>query len=154
ATLSQMRAWKLAVGPSGRNRCGFMPFGTVTGRNAPKASEFIFCLASWLRASIAAEPGMAGAYLDYEQQEFGIAAALSGDRNMMQAYRSGDSYLAFAVQAEAAPPDATKQTHRQVRERFKTCALGIQYSMGCNALGDRLGSSPAHGRQLIQMHRQ
>ena len=57
-----------------------------------------------------------------QQQEFGIAAALSGDPLMMEAYRSGDPYLAFAKQAGAAPPDATKATHKAVRDQFKACA--------------------------------
>ena len=47
------------------------------------------------------------AYIDYCQQEFGIAAALSGDTAMKQAYRSGDPYLAFAKQVGAVPGDAT-----------------------------------------------
>ena len=49
--------------------------------------------------------------------EFGIAAALSGDQAMMEAYRSGDPYLSFAKQANAAPPDATKATHGALREQ-------------------------------------
>ena len=43
------------------------------------------------------------AYLDYEQQEFGIGAALSGDKQMMRAYETGDPYLSFAKQAGAVP---------------------------------------------------
>src|SRR5262249_19197910 len=99
ATLAQMRDWKLPVGADGRNRCLLSPFGAKTGRNPPSASDFIFALATWLRGLIRPEPGTALAYLDYEQQEFAIAAALSCDRNMMDAYRSGDPYLAFARQA-------------------------------------------------------
>jgi len=57
------------------------------------------------------------------QQEFGIAAALSRDPNMMAAYASGDPYLAFAKQCGAAPADATKQSHKAVREQFKACVL-------------------------------
>ena len=97
---------------------------------------------------------MALAYLDYEQQEFGIAAALSGDRNMMAAYLTGDPYLAFAVQAGAVPPDATKDTHGRVRDRFKISALAIQYAMGADALAHRLGTCPSRGRELLQLHRQ
>ena len=67
------------------------------------------------------------AYIDWCQQEFGIAAALSGDPNMLSAYGSGDPYLAFARQAGAAPQSATKQTHSGVREQFKACALAVQY---------------------------
>ena len=56
--------------------------------------RYIFNLASHLRSLIKPAPGYAVAYLDYEQQEFGIAAFLSSDTNMMNAYRSGDAYLA------------------------------------------------------------
>ena len=52
------------------------------------------------------------AYVDWSQQEFGIAASLSGDAAMMDAYRSGDPYLAFGKQAGRIPPDGTKQSSR------------------------------------------
>jgi hypothetical protein len=39
------------------------------------------------------------AYIDYQQQEFGIAAALSGDQLMLAAYLSSGPYLTFAKQA-------------------------------------------------------
>jgi hypothetical protein len=153
ATLAQMRDWRLPVGRDGRNRCLLSPFGAKTGRNTPSASEFIFSLATWLRSLILPAPGRAVAYLDYEQQEFGIAAALSGDRNMMDAYRSGDPYLAFARQAGAVPPDATRETHGAARDQFKICALGIQYAMGAEALAHRLGAASSRGRELLQLHR-
>ena len=44
---------------------------------------------------------MALAYVDWSQQELGIAAALSEDPRMMDAYRSGDFYLTFAKMAGA-----------------------------------------------------
>jgi DNA polymerase I-like protein with 3'-5' exonuclease and polymerase domains len=164
ASLSQMRDFKLAVGQDGRNRCiladldnekphrGFSPYGAKTSRNTPSNSEFIFGAATWLRSLIRPEPGTALAYLDYEQQEFGVAACLSGDRNMMDAYTSGDPYLAFAVQAGAAPDGATKETHGAVRDQFKTCALGIQYAMGAEALAQRLGVMSSRGRELLRLH--
>jgi hypothetical protein len=153
ATLSQMRDWKLPVGRDGRNRCLLSPFGAKTGRNTPSASKFIFALATWIRSLIRPGPGMALAYLDYEQQEFGIAAYLSDDRNMMDAYRSGDPYLEFARQAGAVPPDATKDTHGPIRDQFKTCALGIQYAMGAESLANRLGAASSRGRELLRLHR-
>jgi hypothetical protein len=36
---------------------------------------------------------------------------------------------AFAIQAGAAPADATRDSHGSVRELFKSCALGVQYAM-------------------------
>jgi hypothetical protein len=71
--------------------------------------------------------------LDYTQQEFGIAAALSGDPNMMAAYRTGDAYLGFAKQAGAVPEGATKESHGPIRDQFKQCVLGVQYGLS----GDR-----------------
>ena len=92
--------------------------------------------------------------MDYEQQEFGIAAALSGDPAMCAAYRSGDPYLAFARQAGAIPPDGTRTTHGAIRDAFKACALAVQYGMGADSLAMRLGRSPAAARDLLRLHRQ
>ena len=48
---------------------------------------------------------------------------------MMEAYPSGDPYLAFAKQAGAVPAHATKDTHHAKREQFKACVLAVQYGM-------------------------
>ena len=50
------------------------------------------------------------ASVGWSQQEFGIAASLSGDRAMMEAYESGDPYFAFGNEAGRIPPDGTKRT--------------------------------------------
>ena len=151
-TLSGLRLHELAVGRDGRNRAMLSPFRARSGRNQPSNSKFIFGNASWLRGLIKPEPGSGLAYIDWSQQEFGIAAALSGDEAMMRAYASGDPYLEFAKQAGAAPPSATKRSHAAVREQFKACALGVQYSMGPDALALRMGSTPAHARELLFLH--
>lgn len=97
--------------------------------------------------------GRALPYIDYSQQEFGIAAALSNDAAMIDAYTSGDPYLRFAIQAGAAPPDATKQTHGAIRDQFKTCALGVLYGLGEASLGQRIGKSSSHARELLRLHK-
>ncbi len=152
--LSQMRLADLAVGSDGRNRCLLSAFRARTGRNQPSNSKFIFGPAVWLRGLIRPAPGFGLAYIDYSQQEFGIAAALSGDEAMMEAYQSGDPYLAFAKQAGAVPKDATKETHRSERERFKACVLAVQYGMGAKSLAQRIGQPEAGARQLLRMHRE
>ena len=83
-------------------------FSSKTGRNQPSNSKFVFGLSAWLRGLIKPSPGYGLAYIDWSQQEFGIAAALSGDHRMQEAYLSGDPYLTFAKQAGAAQADATK----------------------------------------------
>src|SRR5262249_31696891 len=94
--LSQMRLQELAVGSDGRNRCLLSAFGSRTGRNQPSNTRFIFGPSTWLRSLIRPEPGRAVAYVDWSAQELGIAAALSGDPAMQEAYQSGDPYLWLA----------------------------------------------------------
>lgn len=152
-SLSRMNLFKLNVGDDGRNRCELSIFSSKTGRNQPSTSRFIFGPAVWLRSLIKPREGCGLAFVDWCQQEHGIAAALSNDAKMIAAYRSGDPYLAFAKQAGAAPLLATKQSHRQVREQFKTVSLAMQYGMGAESLAFRLGQPVARARELLAMHR-
>ncbi|APG24257.1 DNA polymerase [Syntrophotalea acetylenica] len=150
--LSKLRIHKLQAGSDNRNRYMTGVFGSKTGRNQPSASNCAFGSASWLRGLIQPGPGFGLGYLDFEQQEFGSAAALSGDRAMMDAYASGDPYLAFAVQAGAAPVTATKESHRQIRDQFKTVALGVQYGMGAKTLALRLNSPVSRAEEMLALH--
>ncbi len=151
-TLNRLRIDRLAVGSDGRNRTSLRPFACKTGRNQPSTNGFVFGSAAWVRALIKPRPGKALAYLDYEQQEFGIAAALSSDPAMMKAYCSGDPYLAFAKQSGAVPPDATKETHAMERNLYKSCCLGIQYGMGWRKLAVRIRGTEDEARDLIRNH--
>ena len=153
-TLSQLRLNDLAVGRDGRNRCLLSPFRATTSRNQPSNSKFIFGPSCWVRSLIKPSEGQAIAYVDWEQQEFGIAAALSGDQAMVQAYSSGDPYLAFAKQAGAVPAGATKSSHLREREQFKICALGVQYGQSAMGLAANLEVSEARARELLLLHRQ
>ena len=129
SSLSELRLNDLAVGRDGRNRTLLSAFRARTSRNAPSNSKFIFGPSVWLRGLIKPSPGYGVVYVDWRQQEFGIAAALSRDEAMQAAYLSGDPYLAFARQAHAVPDDATKETHGPQRELFKQCVLAVQYGM-------------------------
>ena len=155
AALGKMRLFDdLAIGPDGRNRTGIMPFRARTGRNQPSNAKFIFGPSRWLRSLIKPEPDMAIAYIDYGQQEFGIAAALSNDEAMAAAYRSGDPYLAFGKQAGAIPPDGTKASHSAERAQFKQCVLAVQYGMGAEALATRIGQPVDMAKRLLRLHRE
>ena len=153
SALSEMRLASLQVGDDGRNRCLLSPFQARTGRNQPSSSKFIFGPSVWLRGLVRPRPGWGLAYVDWSQQEFGIAAALSGDLAMKAAYQSGDPYLAFAIQAGVVPPTATKKTHAAAREQFKACVLAVQYGMGEASLAVRICQPVARARQLLALHR-
>ncbi|WP_197689249.1 DNA polymerase [Bradyrhizobium erythrophlei] len=153
-SLAGLRLNDLSVGGDGRNRCLLSAFRARTGRNQPSNSRYIFGPSVWVRGLIKPQPEHAVVYLDYRQQEFGIAAALSGDAAMQQAYRSGDCYLTFAKQANAVPADATKATHGPVRELYKQCVLGVQYAMGEQGLAMKIGQPKIVARGLLEAHRQ
>lgn len=153
-TLAQLRLNELAVGTDGRNRTMLSAFGSKTSRNQPSNSKFIFGPSAWLRSLIRPEPGTAVAYIDWSQQELAIAAALSGDRRMQEAYQSGDFYLTFAKMAGAVPPAATKDTHAAEREQFKTVALGVLYGLSAEGLALKLNVPPVRGRDLLRMHKE
>ena len=80
----------------------------------------------------------------------GIAAALSGDPALLEAYRSGDVYLSFAKQAGLAPLDATKASHGEVRDRCKAVVLGTLYGMGPETLARRIGRPLIEARELLR----
>ena len=151
--LSQLRLSELAVGEDQRNRTLLSMFRASTGRNQPSNSKFVFGLSAWLRGLIRPQPGFGLAYVDWSQQEFGIAAALSGDANMKAAYLSGDPYLGFAKQAGAVPSDATRDTHPGEREQFKACVLAVQYGMQEESLARRILRPPVYARELLRQHR-
>lgn len=154
ASLSQMQLTELAVGDDGRNRCLLSAFRARTGRNQPSNSRFIFGSSVWLRGLMKPADGFGIAYIDWSQQEFGIAAALSNDPLMMEAYASGDPYLAFAKQAGAVPADATKKSHKAEREQFKACVLAVQYGMGAKSLAERINQPEIRARELLRLHQE
>jgi DNA polymerase I len=154
SSLSDLRLNDLAVGRDGRNRTILSAFRSRTGRNQPSNSRYIFGPSVWLRGLIKPPAGHGVAYVDWSQQEFGIAAALSGDAAMQAAYQSGDPYLAFAKQAGAVPQDATKVTHGPTRELYKQCVLAVQYGMETDSLALRIAQPPIVARDLLRAHHQ
>jgi DNA polymerase I len=152
-SLAQMRLGELEIGSDGRNRTMLSAFRTRTGRNAPSTSRFVFGQATWIRGFIKPAPERALAYIDYSQQEFAIAAVLASDQRMLEAYASGDPYLAFAKQAGAAPADATRGSHEAVRDCFKACSLGVLFGMGAKTLGQRIAQPTPYAADLLRAHR-
>jgi DNA polymerase I len=152
--LSEMRLADLAVGSDGRNRTILSAFRARTGRCQPSNSRYIFGPSVWLRNLIQPSEGYGVAYIDWGQQEHGIAAALSGDAALQAAYLSGDPYLEFAKQAGAVPAEATKHSHGPTRELFKQCALAVAYGMEAEALARRIGQPPIVARDLLRAHKE
>jgi hypothetical protein len=143
--------FKLEVGADGRNRTSLWAFSTATGRNAPSNAKFIFGASAWWRGLIKPAEGRAIAEIDYSAQEIAIAAALSGDPELIKAVESSDPYIAFAVRAGLAPVGATKASHPELRRICKIAVLGINYGMGARSLAAGTGLSIIEAQAL---HRQ
>jgi hypothetical protein len=151
--LSQLRRIEIAVGSDQRNRCSLFPFTTVTGRNAPKAREYIFQLSKWVRSLIKPPVGHGIAYVDFCQCEFGVSAALSDDFVMQKAYSSGDPYLSLGRQIGLIPENGTKHTHKRERDLCKACVLAMNYQMGPENLAIRINKPLRFARELLEQQR-
>jgi DNA polymerase-1 len=152
-TLAKLKHVDLRIGADGRSRCMLSAFQSKTGRNQPSSSQFLFGMPSWMRGFCQPKVGSALVHVDWKQQEFGIAAGLSGDRAMREAYTSDDPYLEFAKQARMAPLRATRRSHPELREQFKQCVLAVQYGMGSKELARRIGRDEPFARNLLEVHR-
>jgi len=130
-------------------------FAAKTSRNGlePKRG-FLLNLPRWMRRAIRPLPGMNIVGADWSQQEIAIAAVLSGDQVMIDAYKAGDLYLALGKLSGDIPPDGTKETHKTQRDLYKALQLGLAYGKGPKSLGVDLsvilGVSIKEGNMVAQ----
>ena len=130
-TLQNMTKLKgYEVSFDGRARTSLNMFGTVTGRCTPSTAKFPFSTGKWARNFIKGPWGSNLVYIDYSQQEVAIQGYLSKDQNLINAYNSGDVYLATAKLCKAVPEHATKDTHEKERDIFKILFLANSYGAG------------------------
>ncbi len=143
----------VVVGADGRNRTSPGLFRSKTGRNQP-SWESILCRAKPLRSLIKPPPGRSMFSVDFSAEEFGIAAALSGDESMKRDYRSGDVYLAFGAKNRAVPENACKDDYPAERKRFKLALLAIGYGIGARNLARKLDVDESEAKHMIETYRQ
>lgn len=159
-----------------RLRTWLNPFGTQSNRNAPPAKVFVPAMSNWLRCLIRPQVGHVIDGIDWASQEFAIAAMLSQDPKMLEAYRSGDPYVYFAKEAGAIPKDADAKwvkdpslapedqqaayiKYAEARDLFKATVLGLQYGMGNDKLSRKLSMDTGkvvtvnQAAQLKDMHK-
>ena len=133
-------SWDDYIGDDERLRPFFSPFGSKTMRNYPPAKCFPPVRPNAIRKHVLNDPGTLMVGIDYKSQEFAIGAIMSQDKNMLNAYRSGDVYVALAKQV--GQWDDKKST----RFIFKVLVLSIIYGSGLNAitweLRTKLGLTP------------
>ncbi|MEI7741793.1 MAG: DNA polymerase I [bacterium] len=104
-------------------------------------------LGNEIRKAFVAEEGNVLIAADYSQIQLRIAAHLSRDKNMMDAFRSGaDIHTSTAAKIFDVPLE--KVTSEQ-RRQAKTINFGILYGMGAQALARGTGMTVGEARQFI-----
>jgi DNA polymerase family A len=146
---------RIPIGRDGRNRPSLFPFGAATGRNAH--SKSIYNAHAGMRSFMVFPTDTIGCYLDWKTQEVAVAAALSGDEALRDAYLAGDIYYDLArICGLTNDPDRKrwKDQNPEVRSRMKALQLAIGYGMGVPSLAKGLDRHPLVASAIIEKHRQ
>jgi len=137
------------VDSEGRLHTLFNQTGTTTGRlsssepnlqNIPIRTEF----GRAVRRAFVAPRGWKLVSFDYSQIELRVAASLSGDEKLRQAFADGkDIHTKVASEVFNVPFDGVD---KEMRRRAKVINFGIIYGMGINNLSKNLGCSKEEAR--------
>jgi hypothetical protein len=139
--------FKFPVGPDGRNRSQFKPFSAISGRSQPPTSENVSNAAKALRSLVKPKPGEVFIHRDWSNAEYGIAAALSHDNKRWDHYLLRDAYLVKAADYGFCTYTATKETHRELRNKFNPVVLAGQYGQTAKGLAKILDISVEQARR-------
>src|ERR1035437_6550867 len=129
--------------------------GSATGRlssvnpnlqNIPIRTE----LGREIRAAFIAEPGYVLLAADYSQIELRLLAHFSGDKLLVQAYRTGeDIHTLTASQVFGVPPLMINPEHRR---RAKAVNFGIVYGLSPFGLSQKLGIDTKEAKRFIDAY--
>ena len=101
-----------------------------------------------IRKAFIPEPGCEFFSADYSQIELRIMAHLSGDKNLIEAFRSGeDIHAATAAKIYHLP---IEEVTREQRSRAKTANFGIIYGISVFGLAERMNVSRSEAKELIE----
>lgn len=133
--------FNLTIAPTGR-----LSSADPNLQNIPVKTD----LGRLIRTGFVAEKGKLLISVDYSQQELRLAAALSGDENMIEAFnKDADIHTETAAQIYGIP--ASEVTKAQ-RSSVKEVNFGILYGLGPHALSQSTGMSFGQAREFIQKY--
>ena len=136
----------------------FNQLGAATGRfscnnpnfqQIPKQTED-----AQFRSCFNPEPGYKLVTSDYSTMEMRIMADLSGDKNLIKAFKSGvdvHSHTA-ALMFGLTYSDDFKDKYSDERFAAKSINFGLMYGRGPTSLARQLGISPERGREYLQKY--
>jgi DNA polymerase-1 len=118
-------------------RTGRMSIARPALQNLPKADQRI-------RAAFLAEDGYVLVGADFSQVEYRVAAALSGDENMIEVIRDGRD-LHDHTATQIFGPEFTKAD----RQAAKTVGFAVQYGSGARRIAGTIGKSEREAQKII-----
>ena len=159
--LSKLKSTYVDALPALLNSCTkrlhttFNMAGSATGRlssinpnlqNIPIRTE----LGREIRAAFIAEPGHVLLKADYSQIELRLLAHFSGDKLLVEAYRTGkDIHTLTASQVFGVPPLMVNAEHRR---RAKAVNFGIVYGLSPFGLSQQLGIDTKEAKRFIDAY--
>ncbi|HAO04917.1 MAG TPA: DNA polymerase I, partial [Chitinophagaceae bacterium] len=88
---------------------------------------------------------------DYSQIELRIVAAISGDKNMCQAFKEGiDIHTATAAKVFNVKPEAVT---KEMRYKAKSVNFGIIYGQSAFGLAENIGVSRSEAKEIIDTYK-
>lgn len=147
---------KLADPATGRVYTTFNQTGTVTGRlssqnpnmqNIPIRTP----LGLEIRRAFVAAPGYKFVSFDYSQIELRLAAHLSADTHMIEAFRDTDADI-HTLTASAVNHVPPAEVTPIMRRAAKAINFGILYGMGAQSLSESLGISRREADAFIRAY--
>ncbi len=159
--LSKLKSTYVDALPALLNSCTrrlhttFNMAGSATGRlssvnpnlqNIPIRTE----LGREIRAAFVAEPGHVLLAADYSQIELRLLAHFSGDKLLVEAYRTGeDIHTLTASQVFGVPPLMVNAEHRR---RAKAVNFGIVYGLSAFGLSQQIGIDTKEAKRFIDAY--
>ncbi len=130
----------------------FLQAGSATGRmasqnpgvqNIPNKTE----LGREIRKSFIAEKGWKLVTFDYSQIELRIAAFLSGDKKLIEIFKTNQD-VHTAVACEVFGVEAQSVT-KEMRSKAKVINFGVMYGMGVTALQKNIGTNREDAQKFL-----
>ena len=134
-------------------------YGSQTARCQPRANGYLLLKPAWMRKLVIPPPNKLMLYGDYGKEEILILAVLSGDIKLLEAYASGDPYVAFGLAKGILSNTMARDSEDWVvkRDACKQIMLSFFYGIGANSLGHQLSVtlktkvSAGHAQNYINM---
>ena len=125
-------------------------FGTKTGRATPSTAKHLPNMPPCFRPFLVPEYDKPLLFVDYKQQEFAVAAALSDDKVMLDTYNQADPYVYLGHLAGILPLTAGKEHPK--RQMYKTVCLMTMYGAGVRSMATDMNEPIEVAEKALQDH--